>query len=217
MIVLIGAEKGGVGKTSLAVNMAAIAVSQGIDTLLLDTDSTGSATAWCRIRKEEFVEPNIPLLAMPENPIVELGNLAPRYELIIIDIGARNYNTLLQAALLADVILVPATAGQFELESTFNLFDAFAQLAPRHKAGKIPAWVVLNQLPTNSRSKEEKGLRAALEESGIPVMQSILRNRKAWRDSSRSGRGLHELLRADFDPKAEAEMRELYAEAESLV
>ena len=62
MILLIGAEKGGVGKSSIAVNIATIAAINGVEVLILDTDSTGSATTWCRIRGEENVAPAVPLL-----------------------------------------------------------------------------------------------------------------------------------------------------------
>lgn len=217
MIILVAAEKGGVGKTSVAVNLAALAVSDGIDTLLLDTDSTGSAGAWIRIRKDENVTPAIPVLTITDaDPISTLADIAPKYDLVIVDVGARSYDTMLKMALLADLMVVPTTPGQFEAESTLNLMDVLRSMDVRHRSGRIPVHVVLNQLPTNSRSREESDLREFLRESGIPVLSSALRTRKAWRDASKSGRGLHELSRSDFDPKAADEARNVYAELESL-
>lgn len=217
MIVVVGAEKGGVGKTSVAVNMAALAISRGVETLLLDTDSTGSATAWCRIRGEEGIEPSVPLLTLSANPGKTIAELAPKYELIVVDVGARSYNTMLQLALLADLLVVPTTPGQFEAESTLNLFEALRGIDARHKKGRVPAHVLLNQLPTNARSREERELREFLADSELPVLRSALRDRKAWRDASKTGRGLHELKRPDYNANAAAEIRAVYEEAEALV
>lgn len=217
MIVVVGAEKGGVGKTSVAVNLAALAAAEGIETLLLDTDSTGSATTWVRIRAEEGVTPDVPLLTLTANPARTLAELSTKYDLIVVDVGARSYNTMLQAALLADLVIVPTTPGQFEAESTLNLFEALRGIDARHKAGRVPAVVLLNQLPTNPRSREERDLRAFLADAELPVMAAALRDRKAWRDASRTGRGLHELKRPDFNANAAAEMRAVYAEADQRV
>lgn len=216
MIVIVAAEKGGVGKTSVSVNLAALAVADGIDTLLLDTDSTGSATAWCRIRAEEGIEPAVQTLTLAANPARAIAEIAPRYDLIVVDIGARSYNTMLQLALLADLMIVPTTPGQFEAESTLNLFEALRGIDGRHKQGRIPAHALLNQLPTNPRSREEADLRAFLAEEKLPVMQSALRDRKAWRDASRTGRAVTELRRPDFNAAAAVEMRAVYEEAARL-
>jgi chromosome partitioning protein len=50
MIVLIGGEKGGTGKTTLAIHLAAQLTASGRDALLVDTDKQGSASSWCASR-----------------------------------------------------------------------------------------------------------------------------------------------------------------------
>ncbi|MEO8627536.1 MAG: ParA family protein [Betaproteobacteria bacterium] len=217
MIVQVCAEKGGVGKTSIAVNLATIAATDEIDVLLLDTDSTGSATAWGRIRQEGGVAPSISILTLSTNPASTLADLAPKYDLIVVDVGARSYSTMLQIALLADLVIVPTTPGQFEAESTLNLFQAFRDLDPRHKGGHVPAHVLLNMVPTNERSREEAGLRDLLKEESVPVMHAVIRTRKAWRDCSRTGRAVHELSGRDASSKGTLEMRAVYEEAEGLI
>lgn len=217
MIVQVCAEKGGVGKTSVAVNLAAIAANNDIDVLLLDTDSTGSATTWGRIRGEGGIEPNITILTLSNNPAATLADLAPKYDLIVVDVGARSYATMLQIALLADLVIVPTTPGQFEAESTLNLFQAFRDVDARHKSGHVPAYVLLNMVPTNERSREEAELRELLQEEHVPVMRSVIRTRKAWRDCSRTGKGVHELSGRDASVKGTTEIRAVYEEAEGLV
>ena len=52
MIVLVGGEKGGTGKTTLATNLAALRAASGADVLLVDTDRQGSASFWAATRDE---------------------------------------------------------------------------------------------------------------------------------------------------------------------
>lgn len=214
MIIVVGNEKGGVGKTALATNLAALAASENLETLLLDTDTNGSSSAWIRIRNEGQVEPVIPLLTVSQNPQNELKLLASKYDLIIVDIGANNYSTMLNSAKVADLVLVPTGADQMELESTFNTFSALREMDDKHKDGKVPAFVVLNQLSTNSKSKEEAALREYLESEQIPVFDAALRHRASWRNARRGGLAAHEMKGRDSDPKAAAEMKAIFVEAE---
>jgi chromosome partitioning protein len=211
-IVVVGAEKGGVGKTGIAANLAAIAASDGVEVILLDTDTTGSATAWSRIRTEEAVEPGVIVLTVPEKPLQELTKLSSKFDLIIVDIGAQNYRTMLQAAVLADILLVPTGPDQFELESTQAVFETLRQMSSRHPKGQFPAYAVLNKCSTNPRSKEADLLGAFLTECEIPQMDSRLGYRAAWRSVNRTGRALHELKGKEFDARAAEQMRALYDE-----
>ncbi len=52
MVILIGGEKGGTGKTTIATNLAALRALAGHDVLLVDTDSQGSASYWASSRDE---------------------------------------------------------------------------------------------------------------------------------------------------------------------
>ena len=52
MIILVGNEKGGVGKTTLATNLAVAAQMDNKDVLLIDTDQQMSSTYWAKVREE---------------------------------------------------------------------------------------------------------------------------------------------------------------------
>jgi chromosome partitioning protein len=214
MIVVVGNEKGGVGKTAIATNFAALAVAENLEVLLLDTDPQGSSSAWIRIRNEEKVKPSITLLTLPEDPLNELSQLAPKFDLIIIDIGAQNYKTMLNSAKVADMVLVPTGPDQLEVESTLTTYKTLRGIDPQHKHGKVPVYVVLNQLSTNSKSKEEAALREYLEAEGLPIFSSALRHRSSWRNARRGGLAVYELKGREADPKAAAEIRAIFEEAE---
>jgi len=212
MVIVIGAEKGGVAKTRLATHIAALAASEGVDVVLLDTDKQGSATSWSRIRKEEKVEPPITVLALPPNPAREVANLAGKYDLVVVDIGAQNYRTMLECALVADIVLVPCGADQQEIESTLNVFDALREIGPRHRRGEVPASVVLTRVSTVENSKATADIRDYFASEGVDVFKAHIANRSSWLATGRSGRAVHELRGKDRSQKAVDEMRAVYDE-----
>lgn len=212
MVITIGAEKGGVAKTRLATHIAALAATEDVDVVLLDTDKQGSAMSWSRIRNEEGVTPSIPVLALPANPARELANLANKYTLVVVDIGAQNYRTMLECALLSDIVLVPCGADQQEVESTLNVFTTLRDMGPRHELGAIPAHVVLTRMSPLEGSKATAELRDYFASEKISVFKSQIAHRASWLATGKSGRAVHELKGRDRSQKAIDEMQAVYKE-----
>lgn len=212
MVITIGAEKGGVAKTRLATHIAALAATEDVDVVLLDTDKQGSAMSWSRIRNEEGVTPSIPVLALPANPARELANLANKYTLVVVDIGAQNYRTMLECALLSDIVLVPCGADQQEVESTLNVFSTLRDMGPRHELGAIPAHVVLTRMSPLEGSKATAELRDYFASEKISVFKSQIAHRASWLATGKSGRAVHELKGRDRSQKAIDEMQAVYKE-----
>ena len=90
-IVLFGGEKGGTGKTTLAINTAAMLAREGKDVLLLDTDRQGTASFWAVVREESETEPRISCVQkFGKGLAAQVRDLAGRYDEIIIDAGGRD-------------------------------------------------------------------------------------------------------------------------------
>jgi chromosome partitioning protein len=212
MIITVGSEKGGVGKSRLATHIAALAASYNVDSVLLDTDRQGSAVSWSTIRNDEGVTPSISVLALPPKPSQELVSLSQKYTLIVVDIGAQNYKTMLECALLSDLVLVPCGADQQEVESTLNVFESLKQMGPRHALGAIPAHVVLTRVSTNPEAKATTELRSYFAEEGISVFKAQIAQRAAWLATGKSGRAVHELKGKERSQKAIDEMQAVYDE-----
>lgn len=212
MILVVGAEKGGVGKSLMATNIAVLAANADAKVCLLDTDQQGTASAWSRIRNENGIHPAISVLACPTNPKNELASLSAAYDLIVVDIGAQNYLTMQNTASVADMILIPCGPDQYEVESTLQVIQVLKSMDSKHKNGKVPGYIVLNNLPTNTRSVEAAELRATFTEDDYPVFTAGLCHRSSWRNSRRSGLAIHELTGKSRDLKASNEMLEIYNE-----
>lgn len=212
MVITIGAEKGGVAKTRLATNIAALAAASGVDVVLLDTDRQGSAMSWVRIRNEESIVPAIPVFALPASPARELADLSSKYDLVVVDIGAQNYRTMLECALLSDLVIVPCGADQQEVESTLSVFDALRGIAVRRQDGRMPARVALTRVSHLPGSRITTDLRAMFADENVEVFEASLPAREAWKACGKTGRAVHELRGRDRSEKAVAEMVALYRE-----
>lgn len=212
MIITVGAEKGGVAKTRLATHIATMAARDGVDAVLLDTDKQGSATSWSRIRKEAGVSPQVPVMALPPNPGNELTSLAEKYSLVVVDIGAQNYRTMLECALLSDMVLVPCGADQQEIESTLNVFDALKQVGPRHRLGRVPAAVVLTRVSTLAKAKATADIREFFASENVDVFKAQIASRSSWLATGRSGLIVSELTGKERSDKAVEEMQGVYDE-----
>ena len=116
MIILIGGEKGGTGKTTLATNMAAMRALAGRDVLLIDTDPQGSANYWAQNRDEEEISPRVACVQKFGKGLpAEVKDLAVRYQDIIIDAGGRDSVELRSAMVIADQAYIPIQPSQFDI------------------------------------------------------------------------------------------------------
>lgn len=212
MIITVGAEKGGVAKTRLATHIAAMAATRGVDVVLLDTDKQGSATSWSRIRNDEGITPAITVFTLPPSPLKELANLAEKYQLVVVDVGAQNYRTMLECALLSDLVLVPCGPDQQEVESTLTVFETLKQMGPKHERGEIPAHVVLTRISPQENSKATADLREFLKGENISVFDSAIAHRSAWLHTGKSGRTVVELRGKDRSEKAADEITAVFEE-----
>ena len=80
MIVLVGGEKGGTGKTTLTTNLAALRAQAGYDVLLVDTDRQGTAAAWCHVRQEIPHRSRVACVQLFSHGLqAEVRDLATRY------------------------------------------------------------------------------------------------------------------------------------------
>ena len=118
MIYLSGGEKGGAGKSTIAITLAALLSAAGRDVLLLDTDTSGDASGCVAQRRERY----------PKGAVVHgMGNhgrvaasvrdAARRYDDVVVDAGGRDSEALRSAMTVAELMVLPLCPSQFDLWS----------------------------------------------------------------------------------------------------
>lgn len=210
MLVLIGGEKGGTGKTTLATNLAAMRAIAGHDVLLVDTDVQGSASYWATSREEAGAQPRVASIQkFGKGLSAELRDLATRYEDVIIDAGGRDAVELRAALVVAERVLVPLQASQFDVWTLDRMEDLVAQAQGINEG--LRAFVVINRASANPAVAESQEAREFLGEfAHLGLVETVIRDRIAYRKAAREGLAVLELPQRD--PKAAAEVQQLYAE-----
>lgn len=213
MIIVIGSEKGGVMKSTTSVHLGAKFVEQGVNCCIVDTDSTASSSLWYARRSKNKFEPMVPVLRCEEEPVNNVIMLSSRFDVVIVDIGARDYEIMSDLALIADLWIIPNKPSGFDLRSNGRLCKTFKEIEKRHKNGRIPACFLITMASPNSKNLMERRCRDQLEKSfpDIPVIKTSLRNREAFAEISMTGQTVWE-LRKSSGGVATAEFNEFFNE-----
>lgn len=210
MIVLIGSEKGGTGKTTLAVNLAALRAKHGRDVLLIDTDPQGSASFWVQTRDDEGHSPRVACVQKFGKGLQqEVRDLAKRYQDVIIDAGGRDSPELRAGLIVADVLLTPIQASQFDLWTLTRMNDLVEQVHDFNP--NLKSLVVLSRAVTNKSVVDTSEAADLVKDyQTFTLCDSIIRDRISYRRAISNGMGVVEYQ--PQDAKAIDEIEALYKE-----
>jgi len=197
--IAIVSQKGGAGKTTLAVNLATEAARSSV-ALIVDTDPQATASRWGQWRgggDPEVVDCGAPtLLAGKLAKAADLGA-----EVAVIDTPPHADAMARQAAQLADLLLIPCRPRAFDLAA----FEATAELV---RSSRKPAFVVFNAGPPRAPHIYRDAANLIGGEFGLEIAPVILPERAAFHHSVAAGRTAPE---HELQGKAAGEIRELWA------
>jgi chromosome partitioning protein len=195
--IAIVSQKGGVGKTTAAIELGFAAHTAGFATAIIDLDPQGTAAKWGD-RREADGPSVIGGQASRLNVILDAarGNGA---ELVIIDTPPSAEAVALQAARVSDFILIPTRAGGFDIEAIQTTLE-MVEFARR------PAAVVVNAVPTNRQHLGIAAL-AGLRQRGFAVAPVMWMERAAFADLGADGIPAQE---RDPESKASQEVGALF-------
>jgi chromosome partitioning protein len=128
MIIALLNQKGGVGKTTLAVHIATGLSQRGEKILLLDTDRQGSAMDWAANRE---TPPLFPVVGLPKPTVHrELPKLAGDYAHVVIDSPPHANDVARSVIMASDLILIPVQPSPYDVWATKDTVDLINEAAP---------------------------------------------------------------------------------------
>src|SRR3569833_1195765 len=138
-------RKGGVGKTTLSVNLAVASSRAGLKTVLVDLDPQRSATLWGRIR----TRPGPAVISTTAGKLFPAWSAANNSgcDLMILDTPAAGEEEARQAVRMADLVLMVCRPNRFDLDALQTSIDLVAR---QNK----PSLVVLIQAPSRRMGQE---------------------------------------------------------------
>jgi len=210
MIVLIGATKGGNGKSVLSCNLAARRSLDGHDVLLLDGDRQGSSSLWAELRGE--LKPHITCMQKFGKGLQkEIRALADKFDDIVIDCGGHDSAELRAGLVCCHTIYIPTQPGQFDVSALYTMAELVENA--REFNEDLQAYVLVTRVSTNPALHiEAREVREFVEKEcpNLMVSDNLIFERVAWRRCLREGSSVAEM--APRDAKAVAELDFLYEE-----
>ena len=183
------AQKGGSGKTTVAVHLVVCASRHALHTALIDLDPQASAFKWNESRDEADKLDAIKATPAQLAGLLEQAKKA-KAALVVIDTAPHSDSAAAVAAQLADFVLIPCRPARFDL-------DAIASTVEIARLAKTPAAVLLNAVPPRSSIADEA--RETLKRQHIPVLDVLTFQRAAYAHAVIDGRSVHE-----YEPKGKA-------------
>lgn len=195
--IAIISQKGGAGKTTLAIHLAAAAQEVGLVSLIIDTDPQATASQWASWRDNrppEVIDSPPPRLAAKVAAGREQGA-----QFVVIDTPPHADSAARAAVEIADLVLIPCRPSAFDL-SAIQTTAKLVQLLRK------PAFVVFTAgAPNAPRVYAEAGDLVA--SFGTPACPIILADRAAYRHASADGNTVIEI---EPEGRAASEVRALY-------
>jgi len=181
MIISLLNQKGGVGKTTLAVHLAMALSRRGKRVLMVDADPQGSALDWAASREDETA---FPVIGLPKATLhKELPKLAADYDFLVIDGAPRVYDVARSAIMASNLVLIPVQPSPYDVWAAKEIVDLITDVKPFKE--NLKSVFVINRKIVNTAIGRD--VADALSEYELPVLKSQMCQRVSFAESA--GRG----------------------------
>jgi chromosome partitioning protein len=209
MILTVGGEKGGPGKSTIATTLAAMRATAGRQVLLVNADPQQTAVHWATMRREQDV-PQVTTVTMRGPKIhTEIVDMAKRFEDVVIDTGGHDSVELRSALVVSDRLLMPLRPSQPDIWTLEKMAEIVGQISTVNE--RLECLLVMNQVPSVSRDRLRQAIEMVMADWPMfRLLNTVLLFRAAY--GAAIGEGLTVQEMKPRDGKASAEASFLYGE-----
>jgi chromosome partitioning protein len=181
VILAVMSQKGGAGKTTLALNLSAAMAEAGTRVLLIDADPQQTAQDWAAVRDNP---PPFQVVGLSK-PVLhrDLPKMALDYQHVVIDGAPRNYEVARSAILAADMVLIPVQPSGADFWASRETVQ-LVQEAHGFKETQKSALVVSRRV---GRTSLGRGISDALAEFQMPILTASTAQRVAYAETLTAG------------------------------
>ncbi len=180
-------QKGGVGKTTLSLHIAAALALQKKRVLLIDADPQGSALDWSARREEK---PLFTVVGLPKNTLHrEMPELSKSFDYVVIDGPPRVHDVARSAIHASELVIIPVQPSPYDVWAAKEIIDLLQELALYNEARK--AIFLINRKIANTAIGRD--VKEALLEYPINTLNAEVCQRVIFAESATAGRTVQEL------------------------
>jgi len=211
MIITVGGQKGGSGKSCLAQNLSVALVKKGHDVLLIDADPQQTSSDWADERSSTNAQ-QLDHQAMTGDISRTVVALAESGRVIVVDCGGRDTRELRSAMVVSDLVLIPTRPKRRDLKTLDYVADLVEKTRITNSA--LIARTVISQAPTlPSQIQRILDAKAVADSFGLPALNTVIFTRNVYDDAEESGLSVFEAE----DEKAKTEISSVLSEVMDLI
>lgn len=184
MIISFLNQKGGVGKTTLSINVATCLALKNLKVLLIDADPQNSSLDWAATRKKESLFTVVSIT----KPIIhkEVSKLIKDYDHIVIDGPPRIYDVAKSAIVTSDIVIMPVQPSPYDIWAANEVVNLIKEVSePLEGIKNIKATFLINRKIVNTAIGRD--VEQALEHYEMDIMQTHICQRISYAETATTG------------------------------